>query len=830
MDGHRTPWLEIGHISVLWSFAVAQPLYALLGRQPEFFVAQSAGPADLIAFVLLLSLAPPLAYAAVQLAIDAFSPALRRRLHLLSVAVLFGAIALPVLKRIEGDHATLVLACALLLAIGASAAYAWWPPVRTFCTVLTPAVLFFPLYFLFWTPVISLLFPEDGEVTAARHIKNPVPIVMIVFDEFNPTVLLDDSGRIDEVRFPNFAALARDSWWFRNTTAVHAETNYAVPAILTGQYASTGQSLPVYAYHQQNLFAWLGQQYEMNVSELITELCPRSACPRDDGAFGFRVEPIALFIDLAITYLHVVTPQPLAKRWLPEIRSGWKGFARFRGAFRNAEEEARAAEFQSFIDGLLMGERTLNFLHILLPHVPYQYLPSGAEYFHSWPLNEQKADGWWSEHEPLVETGYLQYMFQVGYMDRMIGRMVGKLKAAGQYDEALIVITADHGVAIEAGKPHRVLRADTAAALLQIPLFIKLPNQSAGQVSDRLVSGIDIASSIASVLETDLPWKTDGHSVFGDSYPARNDIVIHNYPDAGDVMRFPASDVTSHSRLTWQAEKFGVHVPLDQTVVRDSWASILGQSPIRFDQVMPHPDLFFDTDTTNLLSDVKLREGPLPVFLGGRIDAADHSDRPRNLALALNGVIVSTAETFVGADSVMSFMLAAPVSALKNGWNAVDVFEIELRQGRPLLRPILRLRQPDLRIDRDDADNDILVTWTGTSIPVRPGAGNVDLETTEGDGEFHFLKCPADGTSMADPALSLLIFADGKLVYSGSPAAVSWGDSGTLRSHSRLTGDFCLAIPKSQMPVARDRLRFFSLAEGVARELEFAGSKKSVQK
>src|SRR4051812_27316224 len=42
----------------------------------------------------------------------------------------------------------------------------------------------------------------------------PPPVVMIVFDEFPTTSLLDAHGRIDAVRYPNFARLARDANWF----------------------------------------------------------------------------------------------------------------------------------------------------------------------------------------------------------------------------------------------------------------------------------------------------------------------------------------------------------------------------------------------------------------------------------------------------------------------------------------------------------------------------------------------------------------------------------------------------------------------------------------
>ena len=43
------------HLFVLVAFAVAQPIYDLLGKNPEFFVAHSAKPALIITMIVVLS-------------------------------------------------------------------------------------------------------------------------------------------------------------------------------------------------------------------------------------------------------------------------------------------------------------------------------------------------------------------------------------------------------------------------------------------------------------------------------------------------------------------------------------------------------------------------------------------------------------------------------------------------------------------------------------------------------------------------------------------------------------------------------------------------------
>ena len=43
----RRCW-DFAHLAVLWAFALAQPLFNLLGKNPEFFAARGAPPFDVI--------------------------------------------------------------------------------------------------------------------------------------------------------------------------------------------------------------------------------------------------------------------------------------------------------------------------------------------------------------------------------------------------------------------------------------------------------------------------------------------------------------------------------------------------------------------------------------------------------------------------------------------------------------------------------------------------------------------------------------------------------------------------------------------------------------
>src|ERR687895_357711 len=65
-------------------------------------------------------------------------------------------------------------------------------------------------------------------------------VVLLIMDELPSDSLLDTRGRIDRVRYPNFAALAGDSTWFRNGYSIYDSTSKAVPLMLDGMWPRWG--------------------------------------------------------------------------------------------------------------------------------------------------------------------------------------------------------------------------------------------------------------------------------------------------------------------------------------------------------------------------------------------------------------------------------------------------------------------------------------------------------------------------------------------------------------------------------------------------------------
>ena len=121
--------------------------------------------------------------------------------------------------------------------------------------------------------------PDTAEKPAsmAERLNNRFPpIYILVLDELPWASLLDESGRIDAVRYPSFARLGATSHVFSNATTVAFNTELAVPALLTGTLQT--QPAPVFSMYPDNLFTLLGGVYDVSSSDPLVDLCPPSVC------------------------------------------------------------------------------------------------------------------------------------------------------------------------------------------------------------------------------------------------------------------------------------------------------------------------------------------------------------------------------------------------------------------------------------------------------------------------------------------------------------------------------------------------------------------------
>ncbi len=330
-------------------------------------------------------------------------------------------------------------------------------------------------------------------------------------------------------------------------------------------------------------------------------------------------------------------------------------------------------------------EQALYFLHMLLPHVPYQYLPSGNVYPPPDPeIGRLPTQDTWGVASAPVETGRQRHLLQLAYADSLIGDLVQELKDQGIYDDALVVLTADHGISFQAdaairGIEGQALTAELAADVAWVPLFVKEPGQTDGDVSDANVLTIDVLPTIADVLDIEIPFQVDGRSALG-------------APRATDEKQLSLSDVTPDGVTVLDPVDLPASaraLMLERTVasflpaVGDPWRWWrLGPAPelvgvpvgdlpagrlTRLDAVLLDPSAYEDVPAA----------GVLPALVRGRVPVAA-AETP--LAVAVNGVVAATSRSYVeGTD--MSFGVMVDESLLRAGPNEITVYAIEPPTG-----------------------------------------------------------------------------------------------------------------------------------------------------
>jgi hypothetical protein len=635
---------------------------------------------EIVLFAVALVLLPPAVLLAVELAVGLFSRPAMLALHLLFVVGLAALVLVQVTKRVDAFPAWVAVGLAVGLAFAAGFLYRRTRLLPTFLTVLAPAPLVFVLLFLLATPVSKLVFVEDVAVRTAA-VRSSTPVVLIVFDEFSTVGLLDGRRRIDAKRFPNFAALARTSNWYRDAITVYSHTEKAVPAILTGRVPSKDQ-LPVYADHPRNLFTLLGGRYRMNVLETLTHLCPKKVCT--GATASFEPEPTvearrteSLVSDASIVYLHVLLPEQLTGR-LPPISDTWTNFRGERSEEERTEERACGRKICAFTARISASRRpSLSFLHSLLPHVPWQYLPAGRRYANEVRRLPGVADARWGQADWLLQQGYQRYLLQLGYTDSALGVVMQRLRETGLFDRALIVVTADHGAGFTAGEPRRVLTAANLHDLALVPLFVKLPRQRAGRTVDGLARSVDIVPTIVDALNIRAPWRFDGRTLLR-RLPRDGQVVVGG--NAGSFSA-PLSELVRRQRATLRRQVAWFGTGSFERVYRiGAHRRLIGRPLGELPVLLPNRGARATVNGASLLRNVDVRSDLVPNYLTGTVVGVRAGDW---LAIALNGEVAAVTRTYSSLGQTRFAAMLSP-SSLRAGENPVAVYAIRGAALEPL--------------------------------------------------------------------------------------------------------------------------------------------------
>ena len=509
------------------------------------------------------------------------------------------------------------------------------------------------------------------------HGEDPpgTPIVFIVFDEFPTTSLMDENRNVDAGRYPNFAALARDGTWFRNATTVHDSTSRAVPAMLDGRLPREGR-MPLEVHHKQNLFALLAPRYRIHSHEEATALCPPSLCPN----LARRLRAYR-----RTTGCRVVLVPPRRKPCLGVLKRLNAG---------------RVKRFEMFLERVESGDRpSFNLAHIMFPHAPWQYLPSGRRYRRT---AKEPIPGLASEVSLptpwLAHQAQQRHLLQVGYTDMLLGRLMARLRDNGMYDRSLIVVAADHGLSFRQREDRRAVTPANAQDIAPVPLFVKEPGQKNGSVSDAWVRNIDVFPTIARAAGVKAPRGIAARSLTGPGAPTdrRSVRVAMRRGGAqgtvGEILRVSGAEFARRQNLVL-AEKLTLFGAGDDAgLYRIGPHRELVGKRVREVAVARPTGVAANVQQTEELARVAPDSVFMPANITGKILRGGPPDTQRDVAVAVNGRIQGTGRTFnVKLTPGERYSVVVPESVLPPGKVRVEVFEVLVEGGVKKLRRLARV-------------------------------------------------------------------------------------------------------------------------------------------
>ncbi len=362
--------------------------------------------------------------------------------------------------------------------------------------------------------------PGPGWVLAPAHEQTPQlrekpDVYLIVVD----TLRADALGVYGAPPWatPRLDAFAAEAVVFDQAVSAASWTRASVASIFTSQWPSS--------HGCRTKDAMLGPDVETLAEVLTRNGYATGGFPNnpnitstfgfDQGFSWYPAEPDYPFGAAESTY---------ALSLYSVLRKGWARAS----PHRRVQDYYHPAERQ--VDRALdyiqaQGEaRHFLFLHLMEPHDPY--------FVH--PLNGEAVGRADQPDPPANQVDRLKALYagEVLHADAELGRFFDRLAAEGRYDDALIVVTSDHGEEFQehGGWWHGVTLYEEQ---VHVPLLVKLPRRTRGGVRvPWQVRSIDIAPTIADLVGVDIGAGWLGTSLFVDDFDAQLALMRPPVPPA----------------------------------------------------------------------------------------------------------------------------------------------------------------------------------------------------------------------------------------------------------------------------------------------------------
>jgi hypothetical protein len=311
---------------------------------------------------------------------------------------------------------------------------------------------------------------------------------------------------------------------------------------------------------------------------------------------------------------------------------------------------------------------------VLLPHVPWAYLPSGRAYPNGDYLPGLSDDYRWTGSEGARFSAYQRMLLQTRYVDRLLGRLLRRLRRTGLFDRAVVVIVADHGAAMRPNDFRRRFTEANAGELAPMPLFIKAPGQRRGRVMTKHVRTLDVLPTVADLVGARVSWHTDGRSLAGGTYPEPARLTLHRVFGGVDVVVSVKTLERERSQaLSEQLRLFGRGSSFPGRGGPSRRDDLIGR---RIEDAAVPPDappvVVANPDRFRL---VRPATGVVPALVTGGVRGLAPGDH-REIAVTVNGRVAAVGATFDLAGT-QSFAIVVPDKLLHQGSNDVRAFALD---------------------------------------------------------------------------------------------------------------------------------------------------------
>lgn len=676
------------HLLCLCTLSIGQPLYDLVGKYPEFFFVRDIQPWQLAIFIAFVSLAVPLLLVSAWSLLRLLNRTAASIFFVLCILLTTTALSLQVVKAVLYADQEVKILVVLLSGLILTVLYLKFLQAQKALWFLAGVNALAPLFFLY--NYVSSANTDNVQESFGWKPEHQVPVVLILFDELPLSGLLDSTLAIDKKRFPNFYALSRESTWYRNASTVGDLTSVAVPALLSGVFPVLNeQQRPlkaIYREHPRNLFTLLGDSHTIFAREWLTRLCPPSIC--DLTKLPNRnswQSTLSLLDDTVVLYLHMLVPNEYRK-YLPSIEGNWGGFGLdLLGVDSTLHDPALGLQTAQRLT--TMKDDELHYAHLYFPHRPYRYYPSGKTY----TINKvddlldftgktpgqdrqrkhavlKAAMSMWGDDTAAQKIAYQRYLMQLAYTDVLLGKLIGAIKSSGRFDNAFVIVTADHGSNFSPSSRFRLATPDNFKNIMSVPLFIKYPQQKSPEVDDSNVQLTDILPTIDDVLQVNSGWNYSGRSLLSPAgSPVKRIISTSNGPiltiPEAEARRIFAADERNSTLVDSLGEKYLFDMSSDRTWL-DRKVADLAVIESAEKANIPLGDMLGNVDTAG-----DSLPGLVRFEVGQHLFAAS-----TEFAAALNGVIFATHR--LSPAGAGKFDLIVPEQLFRQGKNDLALYII----------------------------------------------------------------------------------------------------------------------------------------------------------